>query len=90
MGYGEDALAYVLGRDYGVTISGHGVGNILKRAGLLEKRKKKVRTSRQLSDRVYAPGEVGQMDVKHWTALSLPKTPFRRLNQAHSVRQRCG
>ncbi len=66
MGYGEDALAYVLGRDYGVTISGHGVGNILKRAGLLEKRKKKVRTSRQLSDRVYAPGEVGQMDVKHW------------------------
>ena len=61
MGYGEDALAYVLGRDYGVTISGHGVGNILKRAGLLEKRKKKVRTSRQLSDRVYAPGEVGQM-----------------------------
>jgi transposase InsO family protein len=66
MGYGEDALSCVLGRDYGVTISGHGVGNILKRAGELEKRKKKVRTSRQLSDRVYYPGEVGQMDVKHW------------------------
>ncbi|MGH9856441.1 MAG: integrase core domain-containing protein [Acidobacteriota bacterium] len=64
--YGEDALAYVLGRDYGVAISGHGVGNILKRAGELEKRKKKVRTSRQLSDRQYYPGEVGQMDVKHW------------------------
>lgn len=66
MGYGEDALAHVLGRDYGVTISGHGVGNILKRAGELEKRKKKVRTGRQLSDREYCPGEVGQMDVKHW------------------------
>lgn len=66
MGYGEDALAHVLGRDYGVAISGHGVGNILKRAGLLEKRKKKVRTSRRLSDRQYYPGEVGQMDVKHW------------------------
>ena len=66
MKYGEDALAYVLGRDYGATISGHGVGNILKRAGELEKRKKKVRTSRRLSDRVYYPGEVGQMDVKHW------------------------
>lgn len=66
MRYGEDALAFVIGRDYDVTISGHGVGNILKRAGLLEKRKKKVRTSRQLSDRVYYPGEVGQMDVKHW------------------------
>lgn len=66
MGYGEDALAHVLGRDYGVAISGHGVGNILKRAGLLEKRKKRVRTSRRLSDRQYYPGEVGQMDVKHW------------------------
>lgn len=66
MRYGEDALAHVLGRDYGVTISGHGVGNILKRAGELEKRKKKVRVGRQLSDRQYYPGEVGQMDVKHW------------------------
>jgi transposase InsO family protein len=66
MGYGEDALAHVLSRDYGIAISGHGVGNILKRAGELEKRKKKVRTGRQLSDRQYYPGEVGQMDVKHW------------------------
>lgn len=66
LGYGEDALAHVLRRDYGVVVSGHGVGNILKRAGLLEKRKKKVRKSRQLSDRQYYPGEVGQMDVKHW------------------------
>lgn len=66
LGYGEDALGHVLGRDYGVSISGHGVGNILKRAGVLEKRKKKIRKSRQLSDRQYYPGEVGQMDVKHW------------------------
>jgi len=66
MGYGEDALAHILERDYGLQLSGHGVGNILKRAGLLEKRKKKVRTSRKLSDRQYYPGEVGQMDVKHW------------------------
>lgn len=66
LGYGEDALSHVMSRDYGVTISGHGVGNILKRAGLLEKRKKKVRKSRRLSDRVYVPGEVGQLDVKHW------------------------
>jgi len=66
MGYGEDALAYVLARDYGVSVSHHGVGNVLKRAGLLEKRRRKVRKSRQLSDRQYSPGEVGQMDVKHW------------------------
>lgn len=66
MRYGEDAISHILKRDYGVGVSGHGVGNILKRAGLLEKRKKKVRTSRTLSDRQYHPGEVGQMDVKHW------------------------
>jgi transposase InsO family protein len=65
-GYGEDVLSHLLKRDYDVIISGHGVGNILKRAGLLEKRKKKVRKGRQLSGRVYYPGEVGQMDVKHW------------------------
>jgi transposase InsO family protein len=66
MGYGEDALSYVIRRDYNLTVSHHGVGNVLKRAGLLEKRKRKVRKSRQLSDRSYYPGEVGQMDVKHW------------------------
>jgi transposase len=65
-GYGEDAIAYVLKRDYAVTISHHGVGNVLKRAGLIEKRKRKVRKSRQLMDRHYYPGEVGQLDVKHW------------------------
>lgn len=66
MGYGEDATAYVMQRDYEVVVSHHGVGNVLKRAGLLEKRKKKVRKGRKLSDRIYQPGEVGQMDVKHW------------------------
>ena len=66
LGYGEDALAFVLARDYDVTLSHHGVGNILKRAGLLVKRKKRIRVGRSLSDRQYYPGEVGQMDVKHW------------------------
>ncbi len=66
LGYGEDKLAFVLGRDYGVTVTHHGVGNVLKRAGLLVLRKRRVRIQRQLSDYPYAPGEVGQMDVKHW------------------------
>ncbi len=66
LGYGENALSFVLNRDYDKAVSVHGVHNILKRAGLLEKRKKKVRKNRQLSDRAYFPGEVGQMDVKHW------------------------
>ena len=64
--YGEDALETILKRDYELGISHHGIGNILKRAGLLEKRKKKIRKQRRLSDRQYYPGEVGQMDVKHW------------------------
>lgn len=66
LGYGEDKLAHILTRDYGVTLSHHGVGNILKRADLLAPRKKRVRTQRRLNDYAYAPGEVGQMDVKHW------------------------
>jgi transposase InsO family protein len=66
LGYGEDALSHILKRDYGVTVSHHGVGNVMKRAGLLVERKPRVRKGRQLSDRVYTPGEVGQMDVKHW------------------------
>jgi transposase InsO family protein len=66
LGYGEDKLAVILVRDYGVTLTHHGVGNVLKRAGLLVPRKKRVRTQRRLNDYPYKPGEVGQMDVKHW------------------------
>lgn len=66
LGYGEDALSHVMQRDYGVVVSHHGVGNVLKRAGLLVERRPRVRKQRRLSDRVYQPGEVGQMDVKHW------------------------
>ena len=64
--YGEDALSVILSRDYGVSISPHGIHNILSRAKLLEKRKKKYRKSRKLDDYPYKPGEVMQMDVKHW------------------------
>lgn len=66
LGYGEDKLAYILQRDYSVTVTHHGVGNVLKRAGLLVPRKKRVRTQRCLNDYPYQPGEVGQLDVKHW------------------------
>lgn len=66
LGYGEDKLAHILKRDYGVALSHHGVGNVLKRAGLLVPRKKRQRTQRRMSDYVYTPGEVGQLDVKHW------------------------
>lgn len=65
-GYGERALEAVLKRDYGLNISHHGIGNVLKRAGLTVARTKTYRTHRQLNDYPYKPGEVGQMDVKHW------------------------
>jgi transposase InsO family protein len=66
LGYGEDKLAVILKRDYGINLTHHGVGNVLKRAGLIEPRKKRVRAQRRLSEYPYKPGEVGQMDVKHW------------------------
>ena len=66
LGYGERALSEVLRRDYDVNVSHHGVGNVLKRAGLLSKRPTRRRNQRRLSDYPYVPGKVGQMDVKHW------------------------
>lgn len=64
--YGEEKLSRILLRDYRIKISPHGVHNILSRAGLLEKRKKKVRRCRRENNYPYKPGEVLQMDVKHW------------------------
>ena len=66
LGYGEAKLAVVVARDYGATVSRHGVGNVLRRAGLTVPRTRKRRSQRRLSDYPYQPGEVGQLDVKHW------------------------
>ena len=64
--YGEDTLKEILERDYGIIVSAHVVHNVLKRAELLEKKKKKKRRSRKLNTYEYYPGEVMQLDVKHW------------------------
>ena len=66
LGYGENQLTQILRRDYNINMSVHGVHNILSRAGLLEKRKKKVRKNRNLNNYQYKPGEMMQLDVKHW------------------------
>ena len=66
LGYGEVKLTTVLNRDYGVSLSHHAVGNVLRRAGLTEPKPRKRRIQRRLNDYAYRPGEVGQMDVKHW------------------------
>jgi transposase InsO family protein len=64
-GYGERTLETVLARDYDCVVSHHGIGNVLKRTELAKKVKPKPR-QRQLDTYEYAPGERGQMDVKHW------------------------
>ena len=64
--YGENTIAKILERDYGLKISPHGVHNILSRADLLTRRRKTVRRNRRSSEREYYPGELMQMDVKHW------------------------
>ncbi len=66
LGYGEAKLAAVLARDYQITVSRHAVGNVLRRAGLTMPKTRKRRIQRSLNDYPYIPGEVGQMDVKHW------------------------
>lgn len=66
LGYGEAKLAVVLDRDYGITVSRHGVGNVLRRAAFTVPKLRKQRWQRRLNSYAYAPGEVGQMDVKHW------------------------
>ena len=43
LGYGEAKLAVVLTRDYGLQISRHGVGNVLRRAGLTAPKPRKAR-----------------------------------------------
>lgn len=55
MMYGENLLSVILLRDYNVKISPHGVHNILSRAGLLEKRKKKARRQYRLNNYPYRP-----------------------------------
>jgi len=66
LGYGEDKLAIVLKRDYEINLSHHAVGNVLRRAKLTSPKPRKRRVQRRLNDYPYVPGEVGQMDVKHW------------------------
>lgn len=66
LGYGESKLAVILKRDYDLILSRHAVGNVLRRAKLTEPKPRKRRFQRRLNDYPYQPGEVGQMDVKHW------------------------
>lgn len=69
-GYGKYALATGLKRDYDVTVSHHGINNVLRRAGVLKKPKPKKARQRQLDTYEYSPGERGQLDVKHWKRVS--------------------
>lgn len=66
IGYGEAKIAFVLKRDYDIAVSAHGVGNVLRRAGLTLPKTRKRRIQRRLDEHPFVPGERGQLDVKHW------------------------
>lgn len=66
LGYGENKLSVIMARDYGLAISPHGVGNVLRRAKLTVPRTRKRRVQRRLDEYPFTPGERGQLDVKHW------------------------
>lgn len=66
LGYGESKLSVVMARDYGLAVSPHGVGNVLRRANLTTPKTRKRRIQRRLDEHPFVPGERGQLDVKHW------------------------
>jgi transposase InsO family protein len=63
--WGKSKIQFVLGRDYGIKVSDRGINNNLHRLGLIKKKHKKKRISRNYWDYPYYPGERLQLDVKH-------------------------
>ncbi len=63
--WGKAKIQFVLARDYGINVSDRGINNNLHRLGLIKKKPKKKRTSRNYWDYPYYPGERLQLDVKH-------------------------
>lgn len=63
--WGKAKIQFVLARDYGIKVSDRGINNNLHRLGLIKRKPKKKRTSRNYWDYPYCPGERLQLDVKH-------------------------
>jgi len=63
--WGKAKIQFVLERDYGIKVSDRGINNNLHRLGLIKKKPKKKRISRNYWDYPYYPGERLQLDVKH-------------------------
>jgi len=63
--WGKRKIQFVLDRDYSIKVSDRGINNNLHRLGLIKKKTKKKRDSRNYWDYPYYPGERLQLDVKH-------------------------
>lgn len=63
--YGKNKIKFILERDHEIIVGDKGINNNLHRLGLIKKKRKKKRTSRNYSDYPYYPGERLQLDVKH-------------------------
>ncbi len=62
---GAEYIAYTLKIKYQITLSITGVHKVLKRAGLIAKRKYHKKKSKTFIKRIYLPGEKVQIDTKH-------------------------
>lgn len=63
--WGKRKIQFVLKRDYDIRVSDRGINNNLHRLGLIKKKPRKRRTTRNYWDYPYYPGERLQLDVKH-------------------------
>jgi len=64
-GGGKGTIKFLLRRDYDVNVSECAINRTLHRADLIKKRRKRKREKRY-DPYPYQPGEVGQLDVKHF------------------------
>ena len=64
---GENVIAHRLEKRYGTTVSHSGVGQFLRRDGLIPEQRKRRRPKKERVKRcrIHAPGELLQLDVKY-------------------------
>jgi len=64
-GGGKGTICFLLKRDFNLSVSECAINRVLHLAGLIKKRRKRKR-EKSYDPYPYSPGEVGQLDVKHF------------------------
>lgn len=64
-GGGKGTICFLLNRDLNVSVSECAINRVLHLAGLIKKRRRR-RREKRYDPYPYSPGEVGQLDVKHF------------------------